>query len=89
MVSSESIATTSAIDGEMAALYVSDWDSGAHVQLAAEMVSRCSFLLAELEEFQSCLKEKKKDNIANVKGFKNDVLTELKRMKAVRKLETL
>lgn len=89
MVKSNSITPDSALDEDTAALHVSDPDSGKHVRLAAEMVSRCGMLLAELEEFQSYLKKQRKDNIVGVKGFKYDIENELKRLKAVRNLSSL
>ena len=83
MVTSELLMTDSAIDG-MAALDVSDGDA-AHVKLAAEMVLRCSGLLAELEEFQSYLRTKKKENIVHIGShLKNDLLRELEALKNVR-----
>ena len=80
MDASESLAMNSTID-KMSALDVSD--DADHVKLAANMVSRCSLLLTELEEFQFYLKEKKKDNVVDIKGFKNDLESELKRIKNV------
>jgi hypothetical protein len=75
--------TGSGVDTNLVALHISDSDSGDHFQLAAEMVSRCSVLLAELEDFQSYLKEKKKENNVDLKGFKRDIETDLKRIKAL------
>ena len=68
----------------LAALDVSHADSEtAHIGVAADMVARCKYLLTELEEFQDFLKEKKKDTIVDVKGFKNDVESELNRIRKV------
>ena len=82
-----SVAMDSAFDGrELAALHISGPDSSGHVKHAAEMVGRCNVLLLELEEFQSYLKKKKMDSIVDLRGFRSDVGTELKRMNAVRDL---
>ena len=84
MASSESSTAERSIDGEMRALHVSDSDPDAHVQLAAEMVSRCTLLLAELEEFQEFLEGEKKVDMVDLRGFKNDIEAELRRIKGVR-----
>jgi hypothetical protein len=76
----------SPIDVEMAGINVSDPDSGKHVQLVAKMASRCSAILAELEDFQSYLEEKRMDSIVYIKGLKKDLETILKKLEAARTL---
>jgi hypothetical protein len=72
----------------MNALHASDSDSNSnsgalHERLALDMQERCSVLLEELEQFQAYLKEKKKEAQVEVKGFKNDLRNELKRIRNV------
>ena len=85
---SESLMTDSATNG-MAALDVSGGDA-AHVKLAAEMMERCSGLLRELDDLQSYLREKKKENVVHIGSrLKNDLQRELEAMKKVRHLSYL
>ena len=73
-------ATDSAIEIGMEDLNIAEPD---HVRLAANMVSRCSLILIELEEFQCHLREKKREHAVDLRAFKNDIEGELKRIKNV------
>lgn len=80
----ESLATDSAIERDMATLNVSDSDFE-HAKLAADLIERCNELLAELDEFQAYMKEKKKENAVNIGShFSKEVQSELRRFKNVR-----
>lgn len=70
-------------DGKMSALEISA-SAEETKEMATRMQQRCSLLLEEMEQFQSHLKQQKKEKHVEMRTFKNSVYAEMKLLNKVR-----